>query len=99
MIRGSTPAHIFTIPIQTSLISCVRVIYSQKDKVIILKETEDCTLDGNTITTTLTQEETFLFNCNDYVKIQLRIKTLDGKVMPSEIMRVSVGECLEEEVI
>lgn len=99
MIRGSTPTHIFTIPIQTSLISCVRIIYSQKDKVIILKETEDCLLEENTITTTLTQEETFLFDCKEYVQIQLRIKTLDGKVIPSEIMTEHVGKCLEEEVI
>lgn len=99
MIRGSTPTHIFTVPIDTKLLTCVHIVYAQNDTVVLVKHTEDCELDGYKITTTLTQEETFLFDCSKNVQIQLRLKTNDNTVLSSEVMTVYVGKCLENEVI
>jgi hypothetical protein len=99
MIRGSTPTHTFDIPIDTSLIKEVKIIYAQADKQVFCKRTGDCVFDGTKIKTTLTQEETFMFDCTKMVQIQLRVLTLDGKVPPIEVIEVIVKKCLDNEVL
>lgn len=99
MIRGTTPTHIFTIPIDTSLIKEVRVAYAQDDVALVIKTTEDCSLADKTITTTLTQEDTFTFDCRKPVQIQLRVLTTGGKVFNSLVEIVGVSKCLSNEVL
>lgn len=98
MNRGTTPTHTFTIPFDAGFVENVRVLYAQKDKVVFCKEGKACNLEGNTVRVDLTQEETFLFSCQDLVQIQIRVKTHDSKVHLSDIMLVPVGKCLESEV-
>ena len=99
MRRGTTPTHNFTLPFNTDVIKSCRVVYSQDGNVKLVKETEDVTLNENIITLTLTQEETFAFECTKYVDIQVRVLTLDGESLASEITRVPVLKCLDEEVL
>lgn len=99
MIRGTTPTHIFTIPFATNIISCVRIIYAQNDEVLFEKQTADCTLGEQTISTTLTQEETLLFDCKYLVQIQLRILLNDGSALASKVNYISLEKCLSNEVI
>ena len=99
MVRGTTPTHCFEVDIDTSRIKSLKITYAQKDEEIITKRTEDCEVDGNTISTKLTQEETFLFDSNERVGIQIRVLTHDGDVVNSDIMVASVGKCLDEEVL
>lgn len=99
MIRGTTPTHIFTLSMDTSLLKCIRIVYSQGDETILVKETADCTIDGNTISVALTQEETFLFDCKKLALIQIRALTLAGEVLATPIMKVEVEKCLDSEVI
>lgn len=99
MNRGSTPTHYFDVAIDTSNIKEVKITYSQSDKIILEKYKKDCTIEEGRITTTLTQEETFLFKHDKLVLIQIRVLTSDGKCIPSNIMVKDVGECLDTEVL
>lgn len=100
MIRGSTPTHEFNIPFDTSLIEKLEIVYAQNDKVVFQKNTEDCTLDGQTIYVTLSQEETIKFDCyKRSVQIQLRVKTTDERVVISNLMSVDLQKCLFDGVI
>lgn len=99
MFRGTTPKHIFVIPYDVSIIKQIRVIYQQREKTILEKTEADCTLEGNTILVSLSQEDTFLFNDKYGAKIQVRILTESGEAMSSYPVSVSVNECLSEEVL
>ena len=99
MIQGTTPTHIFTVPFDVSAITTVKVSYIQLGSVVLTKNTEECTLDGNTISVTLTQEETFLFNEDRSVGIQLRVRTAGGQVLTSVPQYVNVKVCFDKEVL
>lgn len=99
MRRGTTPTHTFTIPFDTAMVDKIEIVYAQGDMEVLRKGTEDCTLEGQTITTQLTQNDTFLFNTANNVQIQLRIMDKDGNVFGSDIMVVSCKKCLSNEVL
>ena len=99
MIRGTTPTHTFQIPFNTNLVKEIRVSYAQKDVVVVEKSTEDCKLDGMNITVKLTQEETLRFSENVMAALQLRVLLNDGNVLATPVMRLDVGELLQDEVI
>lgn len=99
MIRGTTPTHVFTLPFDVELIADLRISYGQNNGEIICKTIDDCTLNGNTISVTLTQEDTYKFNCGQQAKAQVKIRTHAGDVLASEFIFISVERCLNEEVI
>ena len=99
MIRGTTPTHIFEIPFEKSLIKTAKVIYSQNDKIIFCKETDDCEIEDGKITIKLTQEETLACKLGLLVSIQIRILTNFGDALTSNIMLDDVQKSLDDEVI
>jgi hypothetical protein len=99
MFKGTTPTHTFEVPLDTSLIKTVKITYSQRDVEVLVKRTEDCTLGDGTISTKLSQEDTFLFEGGTLVTIQLRILTVSGDALVAEPMMMSVGNCLDDEVL
>lgn len=99
MIRGTTPTHYFNISLDTSEIKSLKIIYAQDDEVITKKNADDCELTGNTIKTTLTQDETLKFDCKKRVQIQIRIITKSGASLASYIKAVPVHKCLDNEVL
>lgn len=94
MIRGTTPTHIFTLPLDTDQLDEVMILYAQSDTVLLKKTTAECTMEGKTVRTTLTQEDTFLFDCTKPVQIQVRVLTLGGEALASTIQTIAVGKCL-----
>lgn len=99
MIRGTTPRHTFELPFNIDTIAKARVTYSQAGRVVLTKEHEDLTLAGSTIVAHLTQEETLAFLCGKDVLVQVRVLTVGGEAMASDIQRVDVGRCLDNEVL
>lgn len=97
MRRGSTPTHIFNISLDTNLISKVRILYAQNDRVVLRKEDADCTREGQKIIVKLTQRETLLFK-QGKVEVQLRVITPSGDSIPSKVYTVNVQRLLENEV-
>lgn len=99
MIRGTTPTHTFNIPFDTSMVKEVKILYAQDDVKVLEKNTEDCTLSGQSISVTLTQEDTFLFDCKKAVEIQIRVLTAGGNALASVPEKVGVSKCLDNEVL
>lgn len=99
MFKGTTPTHYFNIPIDTSRIKELKITYSQKDREIFAKRKEDCIIEEGKITTTLSQEETFMFEPDKFVTIQIRVLMDDGVALTSKLMMMSVEKCLDDEVL
>lgn len=99
MIRGSTPTHIFTLPFDASQLAEVMVIYAQNDVEVFNKGTDDCAMNGNEIKVTLTQTETLKFSHQDNVQIQIKVKLPDETILVSDVRTVSIGKCLNDEVL
>lgn len=99
MRRGTTPTHFFTLPFETDNLSKIRIVYSQNANPIVVKETEDCVMEGNTVTLTLKQEDTLLFDATKFVNIQVRVLTKGNDSLVSNIVSKAVGECLDNEVL
>ena len=55
-------------------------------------------MEGHQISVKLTQEETFLFNPKLHIEAQVRVLTVDGEAMTSDIMRINPYRVLGEEV-
>lgn len=96
---GTTPTHRFRCSIDPALLVCVRVIYKQKDAEVLRKETKDIKTEGDFLVVSLSQEETFLFDCTTPIKVQIRGKTSGGKVMKSNIITIKPSECFDREVL
>lgn len=99
MKRGTTPTHTFTIPFDVDMISCVRILYAQDEQVKLVKTGDDVAMSGNAVSVKLTQEDTLLLECKKSVEIQIRVLTVDGDAVNSDIIRVPVERCLENEVL
>lgn len=100
MRRLTTPTHIYELPFDTALIDKIRMVYTQDEKEILVKETTNCMCEGRTIKIELTQEETALFDCKKhFAEIQAHILSINGKSLVSKPLKVSVEKCLDSEVL
>ena len=97
MRLGSTPKHEFTLPFDMSLVKEFKVTYKQNGKIILEKYLGDFEVDGNTLSVTLTQEETFLFADGINVEVQARVLTMGGDALPSDIRIITAEKCLDRE--
>lgn len=99
MIQGTTPTHIFKLPIDTAEIREVMIIYAQNGAAVFSKSIADCELEGNIVRCTLSQEDTFAFDPKRNVKVQFRALTENGTALASAPKVIDVIECLNNEVI
>lgn len=102
MIRGTTPTHTFTIKndeIDTSVLAKINVLYGQDDKMLFKKKTADCKLDGKTIATKLTREESLMFNDKKPAQIQLVGETKNGDYIETIVMVIGVDKLLDDGVL
>lgn len=99
MVRGTTPEHVFVLPFGSEMIQRLEITYAQNGAVKLMKADSDCSINGNTVSCKLTQEETFSFSDGSNVEIQIRVMTPGSDVLASGIMLVGVEECLSNEVL
>ena len=99
MIRGTTPTHTFILPFDTSLVDEIKITYAQRDEIVLCKNTADCLFEQSRVTVTLSQEDTFKFDCRTQVQIQMRILTVNGEALASLITTLDVAKCLDDEVL
>lgn len=99
MTRGTTPTYIFTLPFDTSILSALRITYSQEGAKVITKTIADCTLDGDNIYCKLTQEETLSLREGEYAVVQLHVLTNAGDALVSEQHFEPIYPCDDNEVI
>lgn len=99
MIRGSTPTLTFTLPFDASgVVKDLRITFNQ-DETVLEKRLADCTLDGTEFAVTLSQKETLLFNHEKVIKIQVKIKCIDGNVLVSDPQYKFCHEVFNEEIL
>ena len=99
LYKGTTPTHTFEVGIDTNIIATVKIIYAQNNKIVLTKNTEDCLISDGVISVQLSQEDTFLFDQNLDVEIQIRIITSGDDSICSDIIKTEVMRCLENEVL
>lgn len=99
MRQGTTPTHIFTLPINMSAIRELKVTYTQRNRIVLEKRTDHLMIGENDVRVKLGQNETFLFDASVPVQIQIRVLTTGGDALASDIMMVSAHKCLDAEVL
>lgn len=99
MRRGTTPKHVFEVPLMAAEIKRVEITYNQKETNLLTKTEEDCSVVDGEISVTLTQEETLQFEVSDCVFIQLRVLLTDDTALASDVIRIGCTECLSDEVL
>lgn len=97
--QGSTPTHKFSMPYEKSAVDSVIITYWQNGKIVLEKYTEDIVIADLLMTTELSQEDTLLFDEKGDVKMQIKVKLTNGKVIPSNDMYASVKDVLNKEVM
>ena len=99
--RGTTPKQVFTVKNVSDIhiFTRIQVTYSQRNRIILVRELEDMTIeDNNTFSFRLTQEETLSFRSGVEVEIQVRAY-VDGLAPASGIYNVPAERILNEEVL
>ena len=111
MIRGTTPQHTFTMPVEMPNDTEYRIVYAQgeeyKENILFEVETKDCVVEGLNLTVTLTTEQTLKFDQTPHwykgqyapypVWIQLGYKTPDNEIQWSNIIQTTVERCLRKD--
>lgn len=97
MRRGSTPTNVFLVDIDLTA-ATVFVSYEQGGKVIVEKTGTDLTVTEESVTLTLSQEETLRFHSGE-VLIQLRYVMPNGTADASNIIRTTAERIIKDGVI
>lgn len=104
MRRFTTPRHTYTLPMNTSDLSVIKVTYKQRDvKVYRLYRTgtipEGISTDGTKVRVLLTEEETGKFKAFDTAESQIRALGNDGLVYGSQTFSINIKPSLDDEVL
>lgn len=100
--RATTPTHTFVFPegITPGNFQKLRLTYAQGGETLVEKTEEDVTCDENTLSVTLTEEETARFRVRaPQPTVQIRILDPDGHAFASQMMPLAVAEVLNDEVL
>ena len=100
MFRGTTPTHTFTLPFDAACITKLNIAYAQDGKIVLEKHLQDCQIEGNAVSVTLTESETLLFDSDKtWAEIQLRLgcgeKRMASRIMHITTERILKDGCLE----
>jgi hypothetical protein len=98
MRRGTTPTLTFTTPYAADLIQSGYISFMQRgEDVLDISLTDPAvTIEDESISVDLTQEQTLLFTTADTVKMQIRAKLTSGKAVASNIVEDCVCPILKE---
>lgn len=99
MIRGTTPTLEFIVPFDTGQLAEAFVTLSQSGIVVLDKALCDCEVGTNYLQVRLTQEETLRLNSDCRTEIQIRVRTIQGEALASNIVSVETGRILKDGVI
>lgn len=101
MTRGTTPTHSFTVEgdVDLAAVRKLRITYRQMGRTLLEKTETDVEIRGQTISCTLTQEETLAFRAGAAVSLQIKALLDSGAVLATPVMMLSVDRILSEEVL
>lgn len=95
MYRGTTPTFTFALPIDGTSITKLAATFRQAGAAPIEKTLADCTVTADSVTCTLTEEETLSLKTAYPVEIQLRVGVGSAR-MASQVWSVSVDRILKD---
>ena len=82
--RGTTPTISLTVEdFELYDTDEIHLYFSQGGKMRFKKVSPEVIIEGNTIRTELTQEETYKLKKGEEVKMQFKVKRADEKILPS----------------
>ena len=96
MRRGTTPTLTFNLPFNVEDIHNCEVYFSQNDELVFEKTMDDCVLEDDKLSVTLTQSDTLALDEEEKCEIQLRFVFLDGSVGATEIVKDKVKKILKD---
>ena len=96
MIRGTTPQFEFMLPFSTDLLAEAYITFAQGCNNVLEKDLNDCTCEGEKIILRLSQADTLQFNSGKKVDIQMRVKTLEGEALASDMIQTTVERILKD---
>lgn len=99
MKRGTTPQLRFILPFNVEEVDTGFITIVQFGETIAEKSWAECTKEGTAVVATLTQEETLKLKENFFLEIQVRVKTVGGLALASDIFKLPVDRILKEGVI
>ena len=99
MRQGTTPTHTFRLPVDAGTLKQVKIIYVQCGKRVLAKYKNECAIDGEIVRVTLSQEETFKFECCYPAEVLVRALTADGRAPASKPMPFTVEPSYDDEVL
>lgn len=97
--KGCTYKNTFDFPYSENSVEAIQIAYWQNGKVLFDKRLCDCTFSEGMVTVYLNQEETLMFNSQQVIKIQLKVRLVGGAVVKSNIIETITDEVLSHEVI
>lgn len=100
IFRGTTPTLTFTLPFEADNLDAFWISFKQQNKVEMNKEKDSPGVSQvtNTITVTLSQEETLRFGTGKCL-VQIRARDKNAKAIASNTMSVEVADVLRSGVI
>ncbi len=97
--RGSTPTIGYRLPFAADQLAEASIAVAQNGKLVLEKTMAECVLDGDIIAADLSQQDTLKLNDQYPADIQMRVRTLAGESLITEIVTVPVGRILRDGVI
>lgn len=97
MYRGTTPTFIFKLPIAADTLTIASIAFCQSGRDMIVKTLSDCNIDGNTLSVTLTEEETLGLKAWSACPLEIQIRAgVEEARMASQIFTVPVERILKD---
>ena len=95
MTRGTTPNQTFIFPMKIDGADSLYVTYTQNDKTVLEKTIDEAEISGDTVSFTLSQQDTLKFSSSHKLYVQVRF-TLDGRAYATKVFTLDVNKILKE---
>ena len=99
MRRGTTPTHEFTTDTDLTSADVIYLTYKQGNHTVLELEKDRMTVTAESLSVTLTQEETLSFDQSLNFNIQIRARFPDQSAVASNIMNATAEAILKDGVI
>jgi len=93
--RGTTPTLTFEFDTSLDEFQIMHIAFEQNGSVVFIKTKENCYIDGNIVSVTLSQAETMLLKSGVKVNVQISVKYQDGTVDRTNPVVFGVTSALE----
>ena len=92
IIRGTTPTINYSFSFAASTIEKTRIYFIQGNETLLTKDEDDCTMNGNTVSVTLTEAETYLFSVKKRLETNARVMQTGGFVGATKSVFIDIDD-------